>query len=356
MKNSTTEILSDHNLSLSLLKPSLDSLFSDPVEDLILTSLEGDASTRHYYRLSFRRKRGTPEKLIVMQLESPQPAKEPDYVKLTRFLDNLGLPVPQLHCYDDTVGLLLVEDCGDILFKDVVYPNKSLQEVRIWYEKAISLLVQMQQVCTERIGIDCCAFNRRFDAAKLMWEFDFMLTHYVEGMKKDKLALDDRNQIRSGFQSICASLAAEKPCFTHRDYHSRNLMIKDGALKIIDFQDARMGPCQYDLASLLRDSYVELEENLVCSLIEYYILSVEKVEGRKIHRERFRRIFDLMAVQRNLKAVGTFAYQKVVRGTDRYLDDIPRTLSYVKKALDGLPDLFKFQQALGRYIPAILRS
>ena len=133
-------------------------------------------------------------------------------------------------------------------------------------------------------------------------------------------------------------------------------MVKDGALKIIDFQDARMGLCQYDLASLLRDSYFELQEDLVCDLIEYYILSIEKLEGRKVHRERFRRNFDLIAIQRNFKAVGTFAYQATVRKTDRYLDNIPRTLSYVKKTLDSLPDLFRFRQALGRYIPEILPS
>ena len=97
----------------------------------------------------------------------------------------------------------------------------------------------------------------------------------------------------------------------HRDYHSRNLMLRDGRLYIIDFQDARLGPDTYDLVSLLRDSYVDLPEQVVDELIAYFLA----LQGRSGGRARtFRRRFDLMALQRNLKALGTFGYQTTARG------------------------------------------
>ena len=108
----------------------------------------------------------------------------------------------------------------------------------------------------------------------------------------------------------------------HRDYHSRNLMLHGGSLHIIDFQDARMGPDTYDLASLLRDSYVDISERELDELIAYF-LALKGAAGR---RRRSGRRFDLMALQRNLKALGTFGYQTTTRRNPVYIQYIPRTL------------------------------
>ena len=102
----------------------------------------------------------------------------------------------------------------------------------------------------------------------------------------------------------------------HRDYHSRNLMLHDGSLYIIDFQDARMGPDTYDLVSLLRDSYVDIADRELDELIAYFLaLKRRRHAGRR--RDEFRRRFDLMALQRNLKALGTFGYQTMTRAEHR---------------------------------------
>ena len=119
----------------------------------------------------------------------------------------------------------------------------------------------------------------------------------------------------------------------HRDYHSRNLMWRDERLCIIDFQDARLGPDTYDLASLLRDSYVDLPEQVVDELIAYFLA----LQGRSAESAEFRRRFDLMALQRNLKALGTFGYQTTARRNPVYIQYIPRTLNYVRANLHRYP-------------------
>ena len=129
-------------------------------------------------------------------------------------------------------------------------------------------------------------------------------------------------------------------------------MVYNGNLKVIDFQDARMGPCQYDLASLLKDSYIVLEETIRKELLEYYIESMHQV-GRKIERDPFYKIFDWMSVQRNLKAIGTFAYQSKVLGNNQYLQHIEPTLEYVRKTLKIRKDLEFLIPTLNCAIPSL---
>jgi hypothetical protein len=115
----------------------------------------------------------------------------------------------------------------------------------------------------------------------------------------------------------------------HRDYHSRNLMLHESQLYIIDFQDARLGPDTYDIVSLLRDSYVDLTEQTVDELIAYFLA----LKGLTGSEREFRRRFDVMALQRNLKALGTFGYQTTARRNPVYIQYIPRTLRYVRDNL-----------------------
>ena len=146
------------------------------------------------------------------------------------------------------------------------------------------------------------------------------MEHYVKGLCQSHLNGREISEIRGHFLSLCQALAKQEPVFTHRDFHSRNLMAQNGNLILIDFQDARRGPCQYDLVSLLKDSYVPLDDKFRNELIERYIQLKEKAEERSVDRQEFHRIFDWMSIQRNLKAVGTFAFQAIVKGNRRYLE------------------------------------
>jgi hypothetical protein len=133
-------------------------------------------------------------------------------------------------------------------------------------------------------------------------------------------------------------------------------MVHRDRLVMLDFQDARMGPCQYDLASLLKDSYVRLEDGFVGEMADLFIRLKETREGRAIDRKEFYEVFDLMAVQRNLKAIGTFACQSVLKKNNRYLEAIPRTLGYVRQTLNRRPALHPLRQTLGTYIPELLEE
>ena len=134
----------------------------------------------------------------------------------------------------------------------------------------------------------------------------------------------------------------------HRDYHSRNLMLHQGTLYMIDFQDARMGPDTYDLASLLRDSYVDLTAAQVDELIAFFLAL--KGEAGPDGEAEFRRRFDLMALQRNLKALGTFGYMTTSRNNTVYIQYMPRTLNYVKANLAKYPRFAALRALLGAWL------
>jgi aminoglycoside/choline kinase family phosphotransferase len=150
---------------------------------------------------------------------------------------------------------------------------------------------------------------------------------------------------------IAERLASEPRVLCHRDYHSRNLMLHDGSLHIIDFQDARMGPDTYDLASLLRDSYVDLTDRERDELIAYFLALKGSPESDAL--EAFRERFDLMSLQRNLKALGTFGYQTTVRGNPVYIQYIPRTISYVAHNLKRFGHLGRLREILARHIEGL---
>ncbi len=141
-------------------------------------------------------------------------------------------------------------------------------------------------------------------------------------------------------------LAGEPRVLCHRDYHSRNLMYHQERLYIIDFQDARMGPDTYDLVSLLRDSYVDLPEQTVSELLAYF-LALKGVTGQE---QAFRDRFDVMALQRNLKALGTFGYQTTARRNPVYIQYIPRTLRYVRDNLEAQPRFARLHDLLAGHV------
>ena len=345
----------------SYLSTTMEKIFKWSASGIHCERLEGDASERSYFRVSQKNSGGAHgmevqkslQSLIIMQLEKPVIEGETDFTRVLKFLRALDLPAPELFYYDIPKGLLFLEDCGTMTLEDQL--NASPQSKAQLYRQAVELLVCMQSRATHSIDSTCPAYHRKFDVKKLMWEFNFMLDYYVDEFCGSPLESSARKELREVFTPLCESLAAEKLCFTHRDYHSRNLMCDHGHLSLIDFQDARMGPCQYDLVSLLKDSYVKIEDTLTEELIDYYILLKEKEEGKKVDRESFDRIFDGMSIQRNLKAVGTFAYQSIKKKNNRYEDFIAPTLGYVRKALRRQFKDTSLQKLLLKYIPGLNR-
>jgi aminoglycoside/choline kinase family phosphotransferase len=177
---------------------------------------------------------------------------------------------------------------------------------------------------------------------KLTWEMDFFIKHFIEAYRGVVIPAPVRSDLRDAFAVLIEQLASEPRVLCHRDYHSRNLMLHEDRLYIIDFQDARLGPNTYDLVSLLRDSYVDLPEQTVDDLIAYFLA----LRGETGAEAAFRHRFDLMALQRNLKALGTFGYQTTARRNPVYIQYIPRTLRYVRDNLSQLPEFGRLRELL----------
>jgi N-acetylmuramate 1-kinase len=326
-------------------------LFSnEPVSQIECILLKGDASDRNYYRVKYALK-SSPEiqcSVIIMQLAKLE--TEPDFNCIQKFLRNLDVPVPEIFHFDAIKGLLFLMDFGDIHLADKI--TKEPGKTVFWYQKAIDIIVVFHIQVTQTTSPDLPTYSLFFDEEKLMWEMDFMLEHYVQGMLMSNLNKAEMSKFREALRTLCKTLSKEDRVFVHRDYHSRNIMIHNGNLKVIDFQDARMGPCQYDLVSLLKDSYITLDESIRRELLEYYIECMLQ-NGREVIREPFYKIYEWMSLQRNLKAIGTFAYQHKVLGNDRYLKYIEPTLNYIRQTLANRSDLNFLGPALVSAIPTL---
>lgn len=319
--------------------------------NMVCFAVTGDASDRQYFRLELQDVVHADKKqsLIIMQLAHPVEGPETDFTRILKFLRQQNLPVPDLLHFDGDKGLLFLEDCGDSTLEAEI--NRCPGDKPGLYRQAVELVWKMHQRATENIQPDIPAYALRFDVEKLLWEFDFMLEHYVGGLHGSALTLAEKQKIHQHFIPLCETLAAEPLVFTHRDYHCRNLMCVEKGLVLLDFQDARMGPRQYDLASLLRDSYIDIDSDLRLEMIDYYIDLHDSQTQNKIDRQKFLQMFDWMSIQRNLKAIGTFAFQSVTKQNDRYLEYVPRTLGYVRDALSNRPELEALANILNLYIP-----
>lgn len=335
-----------------------------------VTLLDGDASNRRYYRLGLQH--GPVSSLILMQLAEPEAWKaseeavsgadadvrELPFVNILRPLAQAGMTVPALYYYDETAGLLYLEDFGDqTLWRVCVEGGASA--VRRYYPVAVDTLAQLQlRLAASRMDT-CLAFSRSFDAPLLLWEFEHFLEYGIWARQGHKpMCADHEHVLREAFAGMADVIASQPRVFTHRDYHSRNLMVVGDRLGVLDFQDALQGPVTYDLASLLRDSYMVLDEAFIDEMIDRYLAAMRagldaEAQARLglTDRAAFRRLFDYTSIQRNLKAVGRFVYLGRVKGNPRFLADIPRTLGYVRRNLGACPEFAELLQHLTPYIP-----
>ena len=191
------------------------------------------------------------------------------------------------------------------------------------------------------------------DPALLLWEFEHFLEYGVVARNGRPMCADDYPIVQAEFRRIAEFMAGQPRVFTHRDYHSRNLMVDGARLGVIDFQDALMGPATYDLASLLRDAYIQLDEAVVDELVAYYLDRFEDYAMFGIDRRGFRHAFDLTSIQRNLKAAGRFVYIDRVKHNPKFLADIPRVLGYVRRNLEKYPELATLRKHLAPYVPEL---
>ena len=186
----------------------------------------------------------------------------------------------------------------------------------------------------------------QFDTEKLLWEMNYGKTNLVEGVCGFKLNEKLNDQLVKTFTAICDRIHQEPKYIAHRDYHSRNLMIKFDDVRVIDFQDARLGAIQYDLVSLIRDSYVNMNDEMANQLINYYLEKSADYLPKDFSREKFDTIYEVQTIQRCFKACGSFASFYQARTDRRYLKYISHTLKRVLKSLTLFPEYKLFVDVL----------
>ena len=319
--------------------------------------LEGDASDRKYVRLVVQSGgEGEPGSFVLMELSSPWvpegSRRELPFVNIARHLSEKGIPVPSVFFDAAEEGFVLLEDVGNVTLERHL-ERESARERRRRYQSAIEILVRMQSEASTASSRPCYALSYSFDAETFFRELCFFREHALEGLWGHVLSTDGRTELEEHFLRLCTEIAGYPKVFTHRDYHARNLMVQADQLTLLDFQDARLGPITYDLASLLRDSYVCLAPEEQESLIGHYRELARRAGLACPDPDEFQRAFLRTGLQRNLKAIGTFAYQAVVKGADRYLPSIPNTVDSIRSVFEKDAELAPFQQALRPYVEGL---
>ena len=316
--------------------------------------LAGHASMRSYWRVG-----APPESHVVMVLPAERkpeevtkggaPAVDP-FVDVQRYLAGIGVRVPAIRAFLEPEGLMVLEDLGDEMLETRLLAG---DPPRPLYERAIDQLARLRAHAEARPG-GCVAFGRSFDADLYRWELEHFVEWGLEAWKGARLLPAERAVCDREFDRIARTLEAEPKGFTHRDYQSRNLMVLPGGEQaVIDFQDALLGPRQYDLVALLRDSYVELEPALVEDMLRRWLDRFHAEGGPRLAYEPFHALFDLLTVQRKLKDAGRFVFIDRVKKNPGFLPSIPASLRYVRDALARRPDLAELREVLARHVPEL---
>lgn len=329
-----------------------------PLRPFSITKLAGDASYRTYYRLKFEDN----ESLIIMKMPAGKSSVSEEVTKTTkkfdelpfinvqRYLDSLDIPVPKISAYAPKEGLLILEDLGDRTLEKTIGQTSGTLLI-FFYEKAIDLLVKMQ-LKTSKDNNACMAFHRKFDKDLLLWEFNHFLEYGIEDRLKTKIKKEDKKIFNELGGNLVEELIKIPYGFVHRDFQSRNLMIHAYDFRIIDFQDALIGPIVYDLVSLLRDSYVELSENQLDELIKIYLSKIDSKHPYYKKEEKLIRDFDLTTIQRKLKDAGRFQYINTVKGNPNFLKNVPVSLKYVREALARQKKYGELAGMIAKYLGA----
>lgn len=299
-------------------------------EPFQLVQLAGDASSRRYFRAS-----GKGRSYVLMSWE-PFEARNFPFLTIQKNWKSAGILVPDVIRVDEAAGMILLEDLTDETLEQKFWPSKNPKVYLPFYRQTLQELLKIHHQ-TKRTNEPCMAFEIEFNIEKYVWEMNYTRTHLLEGLLEWKPSYAATREIETVFFDVANRLYAEPKVVTHRDFHSRNVMIKDGRTYIIDFQDARMGPIQYDLVSLFKDSYTELPPDIVATLMDEY-LEEARSHLTDFSREKFDHIYEIQSIQRCFKAAGSFASFFHLRKDRRYLKYLTPTLKRVRASLEQLPE------------------
>jgi len=307
--------------------------------DFNLSVASADASFRRYFRIEFSHpyvfENNEYVSLIVMDAP-PEQESVKEFTRIAKYWYKHKISVPRVFAKNIEQGFLVLEDFGDTTF---LQKNESAQDIdkKSAYSQALNQLTNIQsQLSIVDINHQLPAYLEK----KLLEECLLFSDWYLEKHCSYYLSEDERNYLMSLFSKLNKLALKQPKVVVHRDYHSRNLMYRDNqSYGVIDFQDAVIGPLFYDSVSLLKDCYIMLPTQLRESLFNEYYDSIKQIGLFSGTLAEARLYFDLMGVQRHLKAIGIFSRLFHRDGKNGYLDDIPRTASYIMQLKDEYDEL-----------------
>jgi aminoglycoside/choline kinase family phosphotransferase len=290
-----------------------------------------DASFRRYFRVNVLPEQQAVLGTTLIVMDAP-PERENvlGFVKLDEMLTHAGVAVPRIVATDYEAGFMLLSDLGSTTYLSALnHDNASTM-----YAEALEALVKFQ--VTSRPGV-----LPEYDRAFLQREMSLFPEWYIGKHLNATLTEKQSAELQGVFDAILANVTAQAQVYVHRDFHSRNLMVVDANNPgVLDFQDALYGPMTYDLASLLRDAYVQWDEELVLDWAIRYWQHARSL-GLPVNQDidAFYKDFEYVGLQRHLKILGLFCRLNYRDGKTQYLDDLPTVMDYVRKTAGRYKDL-----------------
>lgn len=281
-----------------------------------LEMISGDASSRRYFRFH-------DQNCNYIAVDAPPEQEDVElFVALTEKYSQEGLNVPSVYHYDLEQGFMCLLDLGD----ELLSLHLNLENVIDFYRSALNLLPSIRNVQATRLGQ-----LPHYDASMLSFEMNLMDEWFIKKLLMIQLNSAQKDQLSAVKQIIIDNVTSQSQVGVHRDFHSRNLMLYNNEIAVIDYQGAVIGPVTYDLVSLLRDCYVDWPCDVLDNLLkeQFIHLKQEGVLFEGTSEAEFIKGFDLMGMQRHIKVLGIFSRLSLRDQKHHYLEDIPRVLHYL---------------------------
>jgi len=297
-------------------------------KNYIVESALADASFRKYYRLR------DGSKTALLMDSSLEKESLISFLDVTSRLQNADVGVPKIFEQNTEEGFLILEDFGTKHYLDILNQNN----FKAYYTKAINTILKMQKADVAGLPL--------YDKVFLHAEMNLMQEWYIEKYLQATLS-ETQKKLIANTLDVISNIVLEQPqeTFVHRDFHSRNIMLKENnKLGIIDYQDAMSGAITYDLVSLLKDCYIAYDRRVIKELA----LEFRNKKGLKVDNETFIKWFDFMGLQRHIKVLGIFSRLNIRDKKEGYLKDIPLTLKYVIDTAGRYEETKEFAAFLGK--------
>jgi len=304
-------------------------------KDFLFLIASSDASFRKYFRI-----KTTDDSYIVMDAP-PEKESIKSFLEIDQILSKNEVNVPDIYANDMTLGFILMQDFGSTTYSDIL--DSDNQENL--YSDAINSLIKIQKNVNRDL-------SQIYSKKVLIDEMTLFIDWYLKKYKEYNLNKKEYAELLYWFEGIAKNVLNQQKVFVHRDYHSRNLMkVKINNPGIIDFQDALEGPITYDLVSLLKDAYIEWDEEVI---LDHSVKYWEKAKLNHIIKNyefsEFYKDFECMGIQRHLKVLGIFSRLSIRDKKDQYLENIPLVEKYLLNATERYREFHPLRNFLNKVI------